>query len=108
MNTVPLGTDGQSWVLRQDGHIVHNNKVLFQCPISIQEGDVIGVTYDHIELKFYINNKSIEYEVRNVKGSEIYPLVYVDNGTIIDMIFSNFTYEPPSSYGAILIEKALL
>ncbi|KAH7642507.1 SPRY domain-containing protein 7 [Dermatophagoides farinae] len=108
LNTIPLGTDSQSWVLRQDGTIVHDNKILYQLGNDIQEGDIIAILYDHVELRFHINNKPIEYEVRNVKGSEIYPVVYVDNGTIIDMYFSNFTHQPPSSFDAILIEKALL
>ncbi|KAI7692874.1 SPRY domain-containing protein 7, partial [Sarcoptes scabiei] len=108
LNSIPLGTDDQSWVLRQDGSIVHNNTILYQNPISIQEGDIVSITYDHIQLKFFLNNDPINYEVLNVKGSEIFPVVCVDNGSIIDMIFKNFNYQPPPSFDAILIEKALL
>ncbi|UXI20446.1 T-cell leukemia homeobox protein 3 [Sarcoptes scabiei] len=89
LNSIPLGTDDQSWVLRQDGSIVHNNTILYQNPISIQEGDIVSITYDHIQLKFFLNNDPINYEVLNVKGSEIFPV-------------------PPPSFDAILIEKALL
>jgi hypothetical protein len=39
------------------------------------EGDTIGVAYDHIELNFYLNGKSMEIPVRNVKGS-VYPALY--------------------------------
>lgn len=87
---------------------MHNDTVLFEFEEEIQEGDVIGVAFDHVELKFYLNNKLIDYSATNVKGSEIYPVVYVNNGAIIDMIFSNFTFNPPPSYDAILIEKVLL
>ena len=108
LNLTPLGTDNQSWILRHDGKIVHNNTVLHEVSEPIQE-DVIGVAYDHIQLKFFINNTPVEYEVTNVKGSDIYPVVYVNSGAIIDMIFSEpFTYDPPPSYSAILIEKVLL
>lgn len=108
LNAIPLGTDNQSWILRHDGKIVHNNTVLFELPEPLHENDVIGISYDHVQLQFYINNKPIQYCVTNIKGSEIFPVVYVDNGAIIDMIFSNFIYEPPPNYDAILIEKILL
>lgn len=112
LNLTPLGTDNQSWILRQDGKIVHNNTVFYEIPTPIQEGDIIGVSYDHVQLKFYINNTQVDYDVSNIKaGSEdIYPVVYVDSGAIIDMVFSqaSFAYTPPPSYDAILIEKVLL
>lgn len=112
LNLTPLGTDNQSWILRQDGKIVHNNTVLHEITKPIQEGDIIGVSFDHVQLKFYINNVPMDYEVSNIKaGSEdIYPVVYVDSGAIIDMVFSHasFAYPPPPSYDAILIEKVLL
>lgn len=114
LNMTPLGTDNQSWILRHDGKVVHNNNVLFEVRKPVQEGDIIGVTFDHVQLKFFINNEPIDFEVSNIKGSEggIYPVVYVDSGAIIDMVFAQpcFTYNPPASsgFGAILIEKALL
>ena len=105
-----MGTDSQCWVLRHDGKIVHNNEVLHEITDPIQEGDVIGITFDHVQLKFYINNKIVDFELRNIRGSDIYPVVYVNNGAIIDMVFTNnsFTYKPPPSYDGILIEKILL
>lgn len=81
---------------------------MFELSDQIQDGDIIGVIFDHIELKFYLNNKLIEHTVTNVKGREIYPVVYVNNSAIIDMSFSNFTFDPPPSYDGILIEKILL
>nr|XP_027201029.1 SPRY domain-containing protein 7-like [Dermatophagoides pteronyssinus] len=108
LNTIPLGTDNQSWILRQDGTIVHDNKILYRLGYELKEGDIISILYDHIELRFRRNNQPIDFEIRNIKISEIYPVVYVDNGTIIDMYFSNFHYQPPPSFDRILIEKALL
>ena len=107
MNNVPLGTDSQSWVLRQDGKIVHDNEILFDTGIELNESDIIAVTYDHIELKFIINNQPINYEVNNIKG-QIFPVVYVGSGAIIDMKFNHFTFKPPPGFDAILIEKVLL
>lgn len=39
------------------------------------EGDIIGVSYDHIQLKFYLNGKELECPVTNVKGT-VYPALY--------------------------------
>jgi hypothetical protein len=105
---VPLGTDSQSWILRHDGKLVHNNKIIYSLTEEIQESDVIGVTYDHIELKFYINNKPIDFVIIGVKGSEIYPVVYVDDGAILDAAFASFQFDPPFGFDRILVEKSLL
>lgn len=40
-----------------------------------QEGDIIGVSYDHIQLKFYLNGKELDYSVTNVKGT-VYPALH--------------------------------
>ena len=39
------------------------------------EGDTIGVSYDHVELNFYLNGKNLEVPVLNVRGS-VYPALY--------------------------------
>ncbi|XP_054159888.1 SPRY domain-containing protein 7-like [Oppia nitens] len=108
LSSVPLGVDSQSWVLRQDGTVVTENQILHTFNEDIQESDIIGVTYDHIELKFYIKNKSIDFAVNGVKGSEIYPVVYVDDGAILDVNFTNFQFDPPFGFDRILVEKSLL
>lgn len=108
LNKVPLGFDGQSWVLRNDGVIVHDNKMLYKLPELPQEGDVIGVTYDHVELNFFVNNEPTGCSVTNVKGSEIYPVFYVDDGAILDAAFTTFAYQPPEGFDRILVEKSLL
>ena len=41
LNNVPLGTDNESWVLRNDGCIYSSNLVKFRSTKSIDEGDVI-------------------------------------------------------------------
>lgn len=94
-------------MLRQDGRIVHDNQVLYDTGSELSEGDIVSVAYDHIELKFAINNIAIDYEVTNIKG-QVYPVVYVATGAIVDMQFNRFTYKPPAGFDAILIEKVLL
>ncbi|CAG2122899.1 unnamed protein product, partial [Medioppia subpectinata] len=63
LSSVPLGIDSQSWVLRQDGNIIHENQIVHTLSEELQESDVVGVTFDHIELKFFVNNKAIDLAV---------------------------------------------
>lgn len=108
LNAIPLGIDSQSWVLRNDGNMVHDNKIVYSLTEEAEEGDVIGVAYDHIELKYFINNKLIDFTITGVKGSEIYPVVYVGDGAILDVAFTSFTFDPPFGFDRILVEKSLL
>lgn len=39
------------------------------------EGDTIGVSYDHVELNFYLNGRNLEVPLLNVRGS-VYPALY--------------------------------
>lgn len=76
--------DEFSWTLSNDGGIYHNKDELYKIEstdvqskpqLIPQEGDVIGISYDHIQLKFYINGEEVEYAVTNVKGT-VYPALY--------------------------------
>lgn len=83
------------------------------------EGDILGITYDHIELNFYVNGKNLNIptliKLNNSQQSnsksynnEIYPCLYVDDGAILDVILDNFNYQIPSGYEKILLEQTLL
>ena len=65
---------------------------MFKLENEPQEGDVIGVAFDHIDLMFYVNNKPIEHSILNIKGNQIFPVVYVDEGAIIDASVTIFQY----------------
>lgn len=113
LNHIPLGCDEHSWILRNDGSIFHKNTQAYKLPdqVKIGEGDVIGVTYDHIEMKYLINNQVIDHNVTGIRGGGdvgVYPVVYVDDGAILDTSFTTFTYPPPSGFDRILAEKTLL
>ena len=70
LNNVPLGES--SWTFRNDlGFYSQANKIE-SADIELNEGDVIGVTYDHVTLQFYLNGYS------------------VGNGTWISLNLSNF------------------
>ena len=45
LNRLPLGNNEESWVLRSDGGICHNGKVVHQLNVMPDEGDII-VSYD--------------------------------------------------------------
>lgn len=113
LNRLPLGQDSRSWVLRSDGTVCHAGQQLFRLPdgLVIREGDVIGVAFDHISLKFLINNQDTGCCVSGVRQRDekgVFPVVYVDDGAILDATFDSFTYEPPVGYSRILVEQSLL
>lgn len=72
-----------------------------------QEGDTIGISFDHIELNFYLNGKNLEVPVHHVKGA-IYPALFVDEGAILDIVLDNFNYHPPPGFDRIMLEQSLL
>lgn len=85
-----------------------------------QEGDIIGITYDHVELNFYLNGRNLNIptliKVSNnqqpsngeFNSNEIYPCLYVDDGAILDLIVDNFNFHIPSGYDKIMVEQTLL
>ncbi|TGZ48406.1 SPRY domain-containing protein 7 [Temnothorax longispinosus] len=115
LNVAVGGKDSESWAFNSDGIIRHNeqerHKLIFQNPI--QEGDVIGVSYDHIELNFYLNGESMNARIfLGVKGL-IYPVLYgvycsMDDGAILDLIPENFIHTPPAGFEKIMLEQSLL
>jgi hypothetical protein len=73
LNKIPLGCDTESWVLRDDGGVYFNNILKFKTSNEIDEGDIIGVTYDHEVLNFYLNGDDIEACITGIRGS-VYPV----------------------------------
>jgi hypothetical protein len=85
-----------------------------------QEGDILGITYDHVELNFYLNGRNLNVpsliKLSNNQPSsngefnsnEIYPCLYVDDGAILDLIVDNFNFQIPSGYDKIMVEQTLL
>jgi len=90
------------------------------------EGDIVGVAFDHVELNFYFNGKNLEVPFRNVRGAALFPVIYgkvifyynkstkskislsVGNGAILDIILDNFSHGPPPGFERILLEQSLL
>lgn len=107
LNAAGGGLDAESWALNSDGVIRHNQQELHKIQNLAQEGDIIGVAYDHIELNFYLNGKTLDAPIMGVKGT-IYPVLYVDDGAILDLILEDFFHAPPIGFEKIMLEQSLL
>jgi hypothetical protein len=70
LDVVPLGADGKSWVLRSDGTAWHKAEQMAAAPadFAIEEGDTIGMSYDHESLNFYLNGQQLELSITGVRG----------------------------------------
>jgi len=106
LNRVPLGMDAESWVMCSDGVLRHGGEDKGKISELPQEGDVIGVSYDHVELNFYLNGRNLQNPITESRGT-LYPVVYVEDGATIDVLFSDFYHTPPSGYERILLEQSL-
>uniref|UniRef100_A0A5F8GAG6 SPRY domain-containing protein 7 n=1 Tax=Monodelphis domestica TaxID=13616 RepID=A0A5F8GAG6_MONDO len=86
LNQIPLGQDVHSLVMRNDGALYHNNEEKNRLLGNNlpQEGDVLGITYDHVELNVYLNGKKI-----------------------LDCQFSDFYHIPPTGFEKILFEQQI-
>ncbi|XP_039376767.1 SPRY domain-containing protein 7 isoform X2 [Mauremys reevesii] len=93
LNQIPLGRDVHSLVMRNDGALYHNNEEKNRLPANSlpQEGDIVGITYDHVELNVYLNGKNMHCPASGIRGT-VYPVVYVQ--------FSSWKRVPPPSSGS--------
>uniref|UniRef100_A0A3Q1EVR7 SPRY domain containing 7b n=1 Tax=Acanthochromis polyacanthus TaxID=80966 RepID=A0A3Q1EVR7_9TELE len=108
LNQVPLGRDTNSLVLRHDGSVYHNNEEKNCLPANSlpQEGDIVGITYDHVELNLYLNGKNMHCPASGIRGT-VYPVVYVDDSAILDCQFSDFYHTAPQGFEKILFEQQI-
>ncbi|XP_037030867.1 SPRY domain-containing protein 7 [Bradysia coprophila] len=135
LNKTKGGTDKESWCLGSDNLVLHDNIEVHKLSMKSNdicssldningttvivpesqsnetgipcEGDTLGVAYDHVELNFYLNGKKLDIPVLNVKGT-VYPVLFVDDGAILDIILDDFNYGPPPGFEKIMIEQSLL
>ncbi|XP_015278277.1 PREDICTED: SPRY domain-containing protein 7 [Gekko japonicus] len=108
LNQIPLGRDTNSLVLRNDGALYYNNEEKNRLPANSlpQEGDVVGITYDHVELNVYLNGKNMHCPASGIRGT-VFPVVYVDDSAILDCQFSDFYHTPPTGFEKILFEQQI-
>ncbi|KAG8124557.1 hypothetical protein E2320_019936 [Naja naja] len=108
LNQIPLGNDVNSLVLRNDGTLYYNSEEKNRLPANSlpQEGDVVGITYDHVELNVYLNGKNMHCPASGIRGT-VFPAVYVDDSAILDCQFSDFCHAPPAGFEKILFEQQI-
>lgn len=103
LNSAPGGNDAESWVFCFDGVLRHNKKELQGVTKRATEGDIIvsvwfinisfrrtgkkylnwintwfksqGISFDHIELNFYINGVSLDAPITGIRGT-VFPAIY--------------------------------
>nr|CAG4641246.1 EOG090X0EPP [Eulimnadia texana] len=106
LDKIPLGSSDDAWTLCSDGIVQSSGKTLHSLLKTPQEGDVVGISYNHIELNFYLNGTKLDCPVTNVRGT-VYPAFYVDEGAILDVSFEDFTHGPPPGYERIMLEQSV-
>uniref|UniRef100_A0A8C6G9N9 SPRY domain-containing protein 7 n=1 Tax=Mus spicilegus TaxID=10103 RepID=A0A8C6G9N9_MUSSI len=106
LNKVPFGRNMHSLVMRNDGALYHNNEEESRLPANSlpQEGDVAGITYDHVELNVYLNGKNMHRPASGIRGT-VYPVVYVDDNAILSV--REFYHTPPPGFEIILFEQQI-
>ena len=105
LNTDP-GRDLASWVLTSGGQVMARGAQIYTTH-KLEEGDVLGFSYDHAELNIFCNGKNLNIPVHGIKG-EVYPVFYVDEGANLECLFEDFQYSPPNGFERIMNEKALM
>lgn len=80
--------DEYSWAICNDNVLRHNKLDLHKLNVTNsqlpQDGDIVGVAYDHIQLKFFVNGKEIEVPITNVKGT-VFPALY---GIVFSLLYN--------------------
>jgi len=102
-----LGLDNSSWAITNTGVVRTRGEHEYSVEQVLEEGDVIGFSYDHVELNIFCNGKNLDTPILGIKGT-VFPVFYVDEGAILDTVFENFNHTPPTGFERIMIEKALL
>uniref|UniRef100_A0A0K0FM78 SPRY domain-containing protein 7 n=1 Tax=Strongyloides venezuelensis TaxID=75913 RepID=A0A0K0FM78_STRVS len=105
LNEIPLKEN--SWFIKEDGSLWSNGEHVGKIDISFEEGDTIGVAFDHVDLKFYHNSNIITDTITSVRG-QVFPVLFVDSNAILDIRFKSFQLNPPPGYEEIMLEQTLL
>lgn len=69
------------WGLRESGQVFADGQCIGQLNKAVDEGDSIGISYDHIEMKIYVNGEEAEPRITGVKGPVRIFSMYFQNKT---------------------------
>ncbi|BHF75452.1 SPRY domain-containing protein 7 [Sparganum proliferum] len=117
LNTLrSLREQSSVWALFSDGSIWNNSVKQAHLDTPVEEGDVIGLYYDHAELTFAVNGIPVKLRLPpastdsdhqavvfqngliGIRGT-VFPVFATDDGAILDTRFTSFHYPPPRSSG---------
>jgi len=102
-----LGLDSNSWAITGTGQVRTRGEAEYSLGRQLEEGDILGFSYDHVELNLFCNGENLDTPILGIKGT-VFPVFYVDEGAILDVVFEKFHHTPPTGFERIMIEKALL
>lgn len=80
-----LGSETESWGLRQDGSLVHNNIVLDKISTELEEGDVI-VSWTDINSRFFLSDRSRRIDFLDQIEVPLERYIVMPMGHILDLI----------------------
>eukprot|EP00049_Salpingoeca_infusionum_P004747 m.83149 g.83149 ORF g.83149 m.83149 type:complete len:255 (+) comp12714_c1_seq4:93-857(+) len=107
LNYVPLGLCEYSWMMLSDGRLLHRNTSVALAAADFDEGDVIGVSFDHVELKFFLNGSLLDGASFSGLRGTLYPCLFVDQGAILDLELVNFIHDSPTGFLPLMVEQDL-
>uniref|UniRef100_A0A914P361 SPRY domain-containing protein n=1 Tax=Panagrolaimus davidi TaxID=227884 RepID=A0A914P361_9BILA len=96
-----------AYMLHHDGRVLSNGEEVGTITTPLNEGDSIGIAFDHIDLKFYKGEEELPITIPNIRG-QVYPCAFVDDNAILDFKFRTFDLHPPLGYEEIMLEQTLL
>ena len=103
-----LGLERTSWAVTSKGEVRSSNFHIYDLKdTTFEEGDILGFTYDHVELNVYLNGKNLLKPIFGIRGT-VFPVIYVDEGAILDGIFEDFKHEVPDGFKRIMIEQPVM
>ena len=76
--TKDLGLDQSSWAVTSSGVVRTRGEQEYNVSHNLEEGDVLGFSYDHVELNIFCNGKNLDTPILGIKGT-VFPVFYGSN-----------------------------
>ena len=70
-----LGLDQSSWAVTSSGCVRTRGELEYTVSHNLEEGDVLGFSYDHVELNIFCNGKNLDTPILGIKGT-VFPVFY--------------------------------
>ena len=67
--------DQSSWAVTSSGVVRTRGEQEYSVNHTLEEGDVLGFSYDHVELNIFCNGKNLDTPILGIKGT-VFPVFY--------------------------------